>query len=420
MLVIKTSAQEKSFPLSDLANCKIYEILSSDSLKKSEAYKSPKNVYAINYSEVGRSKKENWNELPFSTSDFPNLQFLIMSNVFTIPENLGSFENLQVLFIHYNDRKGNEGEEYSEILFNRPRFFPETFYTLQKLKILYTNHLPPLGALYFDIEKLKGMKGLQLIDLPDGLMDDKIIPAFFAPQIKVLINSDRDYNNFYRYRYDIRSIEMDEYKMWNDSLSNSRKVYSFENVSGSILSVYNQELHNVWNYSKSEKSYKVNTITNNNLLKAYVGYIDKTEKIIKDPLLKEFNIYNSDFFSYSANLIKIQDKTFPALDTTEFRKNHLYSRHTGFVKYKVEQKTTIYYYTYTGSYIMKTSYYNGLQSYIVDIKWYSVLPENKIQIKWIKEIDENTKYYDYTKTKQFKIARYYKLQEIFNKEIILK
>ncbi len=424
LFVTHTNAQEKLLPLSKLASCKVYVMPAEDSLKNSDAYKHPEKIYAISYTfNFGRSKKERWDDLPFTAKEFPNLQFLVLNNFYPLPANLGSFEKLQVLFVNNNQDGIYQEDTYADRLGNRPKFISQNFYSLFNLKIFYTNNLPPysyndypMTAFYFDIEKLKGMKSLQLIDLPDGLMDDKIIPAFFAPQLKVLINSDNQYLFMGAFDKAIRNLE--EQKL---DPKISEELIQFSRSSKDVLFV-NNETHEQGYFKGKDKVDLNKPVSNKILLKNYIKYLGQAENIKKEntTLKNEFNIYNSNYFGYTANLVEIQDDKFPGLDTTEFRKNKLYARHTGFVKYKVEQKITVYYFPKTGSYILKTTYYNGLESYRVDVKWYSVLTDNKIQIKWVEEIDENFTYYDYEKTKTYLIQHNYKLEEKFNKEITLK
>lgn len=419
---INTTAQEKLLPLSKLANCKVYDIPAQDSLKTCDAYKHPERVYAISYTfNFGRSKKENWDELPFTAKDFPNLQFLILNNFYPLPLNICEFRKLQVLFSNNSDDSRNS-DTYAERLASRPKYISPEFYSLGNLKIFYTNSLAPnsyngfpLTAFYFDVKKLEGMKSLQLMDLPDGLMDDKIIPAFFTTHLRVVVNSNNGCLFMDSFNQAVQNLEKQKLDP-----KISEGVIRFNKLSQDILFV-NAETHGEGYFEGKDKIDLNTPVSNKSLLKKYITYLNQQSGIKnKTSVKKEYNIYNSDYFGYSVNLIELQDNELPVLDTVAFRKNDLYERHIGFVKYKVEQKTTMYYYPRTGSYILKTTYYNGLESYRVDVKWYSVMQGNKVQVKWIEETDENYEYYDYKKSDQKIKGHNYKLEEKFNREITLK
>lgn len=418
LLCFYSNAQHKLLPLTQLAKCKIYKITSSDTSKKSEAYINYKKVKALHYFQDYNFRRLN-NNLPFDSVTFPDLQFLILDNVWDLPENLSQFKNLQCLFFINNNimwRSDLESEYHNK----KPKYLSNSIYQLKHLKILYSNALAPYKydgnngfTFYYDVNKLKQMKELQLIDLPDGLMDDKIVPVFFTPNIKVLIQSKERGGEFLDARSDVKDVLE---KQNNRSDVSYKDISEFQTQSNSIKFI-NKSLHRRELRIKKQLVFK--DVPYNEVLKSYVNYLNSTKKISPQSS-KEFTVYKDDNFEYSCNLIEIPNADIPLLDTNEVKKNKLYQRYGNFTRFKVQQNATYYYYPKSNAYIINTTYYNGLDNYRQDIKWYSPISSNKVHIKWIQIVDEKWESYDYEKTKTTTIKHNYQIKEKFNKEIIIK
>ena len=419
LLCFYSNAQQTLLPLSKLANCRIYKVLVSDTLKKSDAYKNSKKVKAIHYFDGYVNGKKASQNLPFDSVTFPNLQFLILENMFRMPENLSQFKNLQVLFVndeippHYQNN-----DMTSNWLDSRPKSLDNQIYELPHLKILYSNALAPHGydfytgfPFYFDINKLKQMKELQLIDLPDGLMDDKLLPTFFAPGLKVIINSE-DPNYFDDYSIDVEGC----LKKKGININAYPALWKFEFQSNKVKFIC-KNLHQKKFRIKKKLIFK--DASYNEVLKSYVSYLNSTKNLSSTPS-KEFTIYKDENFEYSCNLIEIPNVDIPLLDTNEVKTNKLFQRYFNFTRFKVHQNVTYYYYPKSNAYIINITYYNGLDNYRQNIKWYSPISSNKVRIKWIEINDETWEDYDYKVTKKTTIKHKYQIQEKFNKDIIIK
>lgn len=365
LIIIQTaSAQNKLLSLEELSNCKIYSLHFSDTLKTNEAYLHGADVYAIHYHhEPYHTHPSSHAEsaFPFTATDFPNLQFLIIGTAVDIPSNLAQFQNLQVLFLvdEIDSLNYPPGDVEDEVKSLKPVLFPEEFYDLHQLKVFYSNaHMPsyhygagtPTTLFYFDPIKLASMKSLELIDMPDGFMDNKLISAFFCPNLKVLIQSDIE--AFF--------LSINDNLSW-DIEKHPPQIHAFKKRQGNLLLV-NDNLHGVISHGFNSCYYPESEV-----LKSYDQLLKETT-VNPEPVVKnQLTICENPLFDYRYNLVVLEGDP-PVLEDSSLMKDELFALHTGFTDSKIGLLTTCYYFPKTGAYLFKTSFHNGRSDYSIQLK----------------------------------------------------